>query len=367
MSKFLDNLSGKALDQMADRVTNYEAIREGMGGIALPSLALQWLFDANVFLVRTIYCLAGQPRSLKSAFLFELMRLHLANQFPAVLLETEGKISPTLVGSLLGDAAGQIEIIKCMSLEQAEAAITLCVQLAAKKPEVSKGLIIGLDSLQGRVSDETSSKLRKEGHIGRSFSVEALSLSKFWPAASAMLEKTEASLVYTSHLSVAGQDYRGNTIYNTPGGMKKGYMQAQELRFKRVGGEKFSSRSGRASIHIEIKNYKNSYGADGRSMLAFLDYTPDSDSPNQQRSSFNWARSDGHLLLDLYTRFGIADILQMKRSSDERKLKSERLGIATFVDPEEVGRKLQENKEVAEEVRRALTIKEYQVFSGEDG
>ena len=72
-------------------------------GVGIPHLMLEYLMGLNVIPYPAIIELAGPPGSCKSAFLQYLMRVYLEQMFGAVMLETEGKMSGTLLNSILED------------------------------------------------------------------------------------------------------------------------------------------------------------------------------------------------------------------------------------------------------------------------
>ena len=72
-------------------------------GVKMPHLMMEYMFGLNVIPYPAIIEIAGPPGSCKSAFLQYLLRVYAEQAFSACMIETEGKMSNTLLTSILED------------------------------------------------------------------------------------------------------------------------------------------------------------------------------------------------------------------------------------------------------------------------
>lgn len=162
-------------------VTTAKELKENQFGIPLKHYALQYLFGATGLRLQVFNSIQGQKEAGKSTLLFDLMgqicadEEHGGERGIGVLYELEGKISPSVMWSILdyyGErAVDGILIQHGMSLE--EAMRDMNTNIVPKYTEACKDfrqpLVIGIDSIGGASAEDTIDKLKKEGVAGKGY------------------------------------------------------------------------------------------------------------------------------------------------------------------------------------------------------
>lgn len=162
-------------------VTTVEELRRNQFGIPLKHYAQQYLFGATALRLQAFNSIQGEKEVGKSTLLFDIMGDTCASEEEgglgglAVLYELEGKISPTILYSILsnhGERAVKACLLKLgMTLEEAMEDLNKDVipKYMAACPRLDKPLIIGLDSIGGSAVNDTIEKLQKEGAVGKGY------------------------------------------------------------------------------------------------------------------------------------------------------------------------------------------------------
>ena len=210
---FLDSMRSSIQDRrgisgafMASDFSKYQ------WGVKIPHLMMEYLFGLNVIPMPTIIELAGMPGSCKSAFLQYLMSIYAKADMMAMMLETEGKMSNTLLDSFLREFADRVLIdIGPMSQEQWMAELLNALKnyrkaysdaldkyLLGKKKgiELLTPFLVGLDSLGGAASEETIETTDRDKSVGRSYPIEALKNSRFFSQLPVRMRDLPMTLVY---------------------------------------------------------------------------------------------------------------------------------------------------------------------------
>ena len=178
LDMFVAGLTDKKTGAVA---TTVAALKENQFGIPLKHFAQQYLFGATGLRIQVFNSIQGEKEVGKSTLMFDIMGDICGAEEDgglggiAVLYELEGKISPTILASILrghGERALQACIPRLgMTLEEAlDDFNTKVLPMYLKAfPKLDRPLIIGLDSIGGSASEDTIGKLEKEGVAGKGY------------------------------------------------------------------------------------------------------------------------------------------------------------------------------------------------------
>ena len=246
-------------------------------GLACP-FVLEYLFDCGCLPLGVLMEVNGAQESCKTMFMYELGRMFADSDGWLEMALTEQKFSPTLARSIMGwerrhALAGPymceyMDDMQSILMERVNAAD----ELAEKGIDGSGPLghsfpvLFGADSLMGANMKEKSDKIEKQGHAGRSFASEALSLTDYLKhLASKLSNKPYLGLLIRHRKETPGATaYEAPTV-SKPGGKHVGYQVSYELILKGVSQKKQANVDGDGSLDIEhrwirITNGKNSAG-----------------------------------------------------------------------------------------------------------
>lgn len=181
MSMLDSFISGLRSTKTGAIVTNVHEMRENQFGIPLKHYAQQYLFGATGLRIQVFNSIQGPKEVGKSTMMFDLMGDVCGAEEDggygglAVLYELEGKISPSILYSILNNH-GPRALEACiprlgMTLEESMADLNKVIIPMYEKacPKRDKPLMIGFDSIGGSSSVDTIEKLEKEGVAGKGF------------------------------------------------------------------------------------------------------------------------------------------------------------------------------------------------------
>lgn len=150
--------------------------KEAQYGLPLKHYCLQYLFGSTGLRYGGFYMCAGKPKSCKSPFVFDLAHRCCEMDGLSFVYELEGKMSPTLVSSMLYDHpewaedGGTFKIVKGMTLDDAEKHLTKKVLATFKKMGAyDTPLLIDWDSISGAAMTDVVEKIEKEGTAGKGY------------------------------------------------------------------------------------------------------------------------------------------------------------------------------------------------------
>ena len=188
-------------------VTTVNEMVENQFGIPLKHYAQQYLFGATGLRIQVFNSIQGQKEVGKSTLMFDLMGDICASEEDggagglAVLYELEGKISPSILKSILhshGDSAEESCLVNLhMTLEDAMRDLNTSVIPAYIKacPDMDKPLVIGFDSIGGAAAEDTISKLEKEGLAGKGYTNKQHIMKYFCENQGAIFAKSRIPVV----------------------------------------------------------------------------------------------------------------------------------------------------------------------------
>lgn len=354
-------------------------------GIPCPALAFEYLITQDIFPLGLVIHLNGLPGSLKSALLYEFFRWFRLARGGAILMENETKYSPDLARSIMGYDDYEIGLIlnRCESVEDWQDYLTYWVKqqkldLVGTKKDPGPGrtipIIFGVDSIMGKVSWETQEKILGEGHAGRSFPVEALSITNYLKTIPHQLDLWPFALVLNNHLKLGKDEKTHREIRRTGGGAQINFQEAWELE-TRVSKQQISSADWNG-VQIRITCVKNSFGDTHRRIVARMLWWEEENKDTgrwEQATVWDWDWATVHMLTNIEGREKAKlkaagfHIEATKTSDVDNRAWSRSLGMTKSeqaVSWSELGAQIRVNKDLMVILRRALGIKTRPLLSG---
>ena len=234
-------------------------------------------------------------------------------------------------------------------------------------------VVFGIDSLMGKLSEESQAKIVSDGSGSRMHPVEAMIITQYLKTIPNMLIDWPFSLVLVNHLKM-GKDKHGYDERNRTGGKGVSFQQSWEIETGIRKG-KIHSASWEGTV-IKLRCYKNSFGSSDRTIDTRMLYWKEDDpetGKRVQRTYWDWDWA----LIDLLGKLPSKPAAMMKKldlhvatpktSVVENTAWSRTLGMkaSDAVPWAELGRMLREDVEVANRLRKALDITSIPVLSGD--
>lgn len=351
-------------------------------GIPTPALAFEYLIAQNVFPCSQLLHLHGPPGSNKSSLLFEFMRWTLMAGGLANYIEVESKMSPDLMPSIVGyDNTQRVIVDFADSVEGWQARVNFWVdqyrQMFGKKDKDDPGpgrtvpILIGVDSIVGKLSAESQETLLDAGHGGRAFPVEAMQITQFVKTIPGLLANWPITLVFNNHMKV-GKDDNGHEVHRTGGGCGVNFQEAFELETSiRKQSIKSAHWNGRI---IGIRCRKSSFGDTYRSIEARILWTEvlQPDGTWRQHTTWDWDWATVKMLSTLEGAIAgrVKDVLHIdtpKVSDVENTAWSKTLGMkaSDACSWSKLGAMIAADASLVRSLRGALGIKNRKVLSGD--
>ena len=359
-------------------------------------LALQRLFGSNIFQLHTIMEFAGPKGSGKSALAFFIAGLFLAHKYNAVLIETENKLSPSLLVSILGPELFERLLIfdKCTQLEkwQAKMSFTLdkyensykaslkahndaikarnkCTKQESKDkieiPPVEAPLLIVLDSLGAALSQETSNAIKSDGYASKAFPVEALKNSKYFSDLPDKIRDIPVTVLYTNHKMVHLGD---DTVDDkSKGGSTPAFFCSHRFFFEEMGAV-LNPKTNHFQQFMRVECKKNSLNQRCKPMRLLMEWDKWIENGDEcQSTRFGWPELLTQILAPKaagfsYDREEMKKFLTVLYHSDA-KFSCKELNIKDPVSPREMGERIESDRELAAKVAPYLGIKRWSTFN----
>ena len=359
-------------------------------GVPLPHLMLEYAFGLNVIPCPALIEVAGAPGSCKSAFLQYLLGVYARQGYSAAMLETEGKMSSTLLESILGDDAEKVFIMPGPLLQEEWQSELLQILKAYRKHYVdslkaynrskSKNplmapMLIGLDSLGGSPSSDSMDSVDKEGSAGRSFPIEALKNKRFFEQVPARIRDLPLTLIYTNHEKPEGMG-DGKAFgppkppeRRTKGGITPAFFCGIRLFFDQASKPR-QVRNGVWQQNLGVEVVKNSFNQKGARLQLTMEWEKTvNEETNQevQKTRFLWGKALARWLAPSvpgfnYDREAVKKFLTVTYQSDT-KYSCKELDLKE-VTPEAMGAAIESRPEMVERLRPYMGIKSFNVWDG---
>lgn len=369
---------------MASEYRNYQ------WGVPLPHLMLEYLFGLNVIPYPALIEAAGLPGSCKSALLQYLLGVYAAQDFSAAMIETEGKMSSTLLESILGENAEKVfilpgplpqeewqsELLQMLKLYRKHFAASLKEYKKSKgKTPLMRPMLIGLDSLGGSPSLDSIATVDKEGSAGRSFPIEALKNKRFFEQVPTRLRDLPLTLIYTNHEKPEGMGEA--KAFGPPppkerkskGGITPAYFCGIRLFFEQASKPQ-QIRKGIWQQNLTVEVGKNSFNQKGTRLFLTMEWEKSVDSETNtelQTTRFLWGKALARWLAPsvpgfAYDRDAVKKFLTVTYESDT-KYSCKELDLKS-VSPETIGDAIEARPELVEQLRPYMGIKTFNVWNG---
>lgn len=348
-------------------------------GIPCP-LPFQYLIGQDAMLLGLLYHMLGQKGSCKSAMLYEIMRWFRDAGGMSVLLEVEDKYSADLLTSVAQHRNPRVMLHKCDSVEEWQNKLLkqmaqLQHDMLGTKEKPGPGptipVLFGVDSIMGKLSMETQEKIAAAGYGGRSFPIEALSITNYLKSISKEFDDWPFVVVFNNHQKL-GKDDSGNEVRRSAGGQGVGFQESFEIEMQ-VTHKRIECKSWEA-VQLRMRCTKNSFAAGHRQIAARMLW-------------WHEPREDGGILQHTFWDWGwsLVELLQSRKGLEAQRLKdagvhlaaprvsaidnaawSKNLGM-TEKDAAPwtvVGNKLMADEVTATKIRQALGIQRRPILTG---
>lgn len=259
--------------------------------IVLPvPLALQIAMRiSGIPLGGTFMQLVGKHGSHKTSFLIELFRMGFRWNSLCVYSLNETKFSPVLAEALLGPTmAASLKVEETDTAEEWMRSLQHTFRAYQKVGVDTRPFIYGLDSLSGKLSENTRAAIDKEGAPKQRFAIEAKKNTDFLKHMSSSLSEAPTLLVAVNHLKEGVSTDPTKTMPERaiPGGAQLGFQESIEFEMRPQKQVFRSSIDG--GVLVKIKVTKNSLGETGHEIAVEKCWIHHRLSPEEARE----ARSD---------------------------------------------------------------------------
>jgi RecA/RadA recombinase len=304
-------------------------------------------------------------------------------------IDNETKFSPGWFRSFMGkEAYDCLAVAKSYTIDEWQDKLTAIIDDHKRRMTGSKKLpgpgrciptMFAIDSVMGKLKDETVEKIKSEGHGGKGYPVEALAITRYMQVASSWLDGWPFVMVLVNHLKEKNDD-RGNAIRSTAGGKHLNFQETFELELARFGSridtETFEG------FHVQIECMKNSLGGGSRRIQTRVIWWYEEDPltgqlVQQSRWDWDWTtvkllngllngQKSSPLLRSRLKKIGFH--LEVGKSGDaensawSKNLKMHSSGQATW---NEVGAMIAQDERLTDRLRKALLIHRQPVLAGD--
>lgn len=333
-------------------------------GVPLPSLALQYMFCVENLPLGRFYGFKGMTQSMKSSICFWMLRNIMAHGGLGLLIETERKVSDTLMEGIIGKFISSLQQYNPKSLEEAQSMITFALDYY-KKIATQRHLPYGIcwDSLRGVLAEETSKKISKDGHYSKSFSAEAHRLSPYFAKMVEELSFYPMTLFFVQHEKKKQQEGFGGgkgDAKSALGGDAPGFHATALVRSTVIKSPVEGALNPYADVSFRTE--KNNLGIKGRRANVTIHFRQDYDEEkgmNVHNYFFDWAKADCDCLLSekLANKAGVKEVLNLEATSTVGAYNCSELGLkkCSAMDFQEALFD-ESNRKTLDELRRAMRI-----------
>ena len=357
-------------------------------GIPMPSLAMEYLIQNDVWPLGRFAQINGTEGTCKSALTFEMCRWFRNSSGIGYLLENETKYSPDFAQSIIGYPENEGEEvlghIPCNSLEDWQEKLQRtagwCRERMSRDDVGRKfPVLLILDSLMGKSSLESQAKIEKDGFADRSHPVEALKLNSFMKKFPQDLEEWPMFFLFVNHLKPAKSQNGPHLEYNKAGGRAPSFQETFEIRMSKRGkislvDDNPDGGMDIGGLNLTLRCVKNSLGETDRKIDIDVKWTTRLHKPSgemRQYTVWDWPAATVALLATFdkgARKEKIASIVDIHKIS-AAKYWSNKLGVDSKnpINPHDLGVMLEADEKIKKGLRRLFGIKRRKVFAvGED-
>ena len=365
-------------------------------GIECP-FAFQYLIQNSCFPLELMTQIVGTEGTCKSALVAEIGRWFSAQSGYLALIENESKMSQDWYDSIIGypDETGDIGYMlrRTHSVDNWQTVIQHEVDRAkalmekgdkaSKTPPLGKTfpVVVALDSIMGKLTEESQKKIETDGFAGRGFAIEALSITRFLKAFPQKFHNWPFAFVAVNHLKPQKAEGGFHTERNKAGGRHISFQESFEIEMSRDKGSKIrlvesdGKALDRGGIRLIISCKKNSFGETDRPpvhvsvLWKYMWHEPT--QTQRQYTKWDWPSATIDILSSHTEGSRGAKI---KEVVDVNKLTAGKYWSSTMgvskespVTKNELGQMIEADSKIVSELRNLLAIKNRQLFkSGDD-
>jgi len=186
-------------------------------GVAFPSFCWEMFVGHSVLPVSACYALAGETGTYKSHLVLEMARWVLNSGGYTILAENEAKYNKDMAEAIIGTAAEDIYIYKCLNFNQVQQ--SLIASLKSANAEKENPLLLQIvDSIVGNSTKSSQDKTWKAGEKERDYPANALAAANFLPDYMPQLNNRPYMGVWVTHSKEEKEDMYHPTIVTLKGG-----------------------------------------------------------------------------------------------------------------------------------------------------
>lgn len=347
-------------------------------GIDLRHLALKWMLDSNILPFGKIMHVAGQRMSAKSAFAYFMGDLFMRSGGGQILIDTEGKISPSLLSQMTTvkkHLDSRYMYRPTSEVEEWMKAINFFVeQVTDANKRATKNLmpvLCTIDSLTGAATKDQHKEIDKDGAPKAGYDRSTILISRQMKSLSDNLVGLPMCVMLTNHLKHDLGDPFGHRM-RSPGGDAPGFHSSYDIWF--TNRRQLMKGPVPEGFIIKMVVQKNSLGACWRMLRVPFHWTIEHDGPETERKAwFDWDFALSDLIVRLHEHEGFTEdvcVAEIKNVTDKEPLKSQircpDFGIEDFISYPEFGATIQKNEDFMSRFIKFFDIPQHEVANYED-
>jgi hypothetical protein len=276
-------------------------------GIPIP-FAFEFLLQMSNFPLSRMTQIVGTEGTFKSALTFEMARWFRLSGGTAVLHENESKYSPKYACSIVGWPKTKKESvlahIPCYSVDDWQSKLqSTCSSfrdaMVTKSKENPKPpgriapVLLLLDSIMGKLTDESQAKIESEGSAGRQFAIEALSITNFLKKFPQDIYQWPFSLVAVNHLKPMKAEQGYHMERRKGGGRTISFQETFEIQLDKTSKKislisEYKDSFEVKGHEIRMKCFKNSLGETQREIYVNICWEHRFDEEAGETRQFTW-------------------------------------------------------------------------------
>jgi hypothetical protein len=333
----MDKMVENAHKNFGKKVLTATEMEKRRFGVEPYALAFQYLIHCNILPMQSIISISGPPKSYKTSAMLEFCRWFASPPINGMTrpIDTEGKLSPTKVRSMLSraledrcmvhpcpqvdgedgwQAAGSwyLNDYKAMHEKIATARRTKGKEMKDYYGTFAPPMLMGIDSMTGTQSEEVNKKIDTAGFAGRTFDPRAQLNTQWLSSWAGRITGLPITVVCMLHLKekVESSGSGPKQMY-TPGGVASGFHTSLEIRTKQI--QRNTDRADAEGTLLEWKVHFSSIGLDNRKI--HIPYWESWDeTTGDQICWFDWDTCLVNLLMELQTKklYKVGEILTIR-------------------------------------------------------
>ena len=352
--------------------------------VAVPTIALQWLINSNGWPLGRMTSSAGEPKTFKSTFGYQLMQWFIMAGGMANVIDTETKAAADTLRDMIDATGIDPEILRqrctltvATTNEQWQSIVLKQSADIMKTYATPKECLIPsitiLDTLTGaNCKAGTDELVENEGGVAMSRvgQQNAKSLYQFFRdsgrrlTCGGMSERWPSVFHYVNQEQARQDGFAGRV---RAGGVSQDYYTSLDLTFKKGGTSAYNKAkankpgAGKEGRIITMGVRFSAIGPDGPdqtiSVPVIVNYSTDEDGMKHREVAYDWGAADTHFLSQHYNKIKKVFDMETKYVQGHGMFaKSSTLGVDDFIRATEFGLKLQNTPEVMALLQNELCI-----------